>query len=545
MNPKIGLPELKKLDNHLERMSETTTPATATEAEKCNICFEKFTTTVRARIQCPFCPSTTCKTCLQQYLISLSEDPHCMGCKREWNREFLDIHLPATFRKGALRLQRRKVLVEREMAMLPSMQIYVEATVLRNKAWQKYKESGDSVDKLTIERSKLDRKVTVLERDIATTELELSPEILAHMESAGTLQKKICQETLKSRFYYNQYNRNLAFLEGRDPGRQQVRQFIMKCPGNAEDGEPCRGFLSSQWKCGTCQKYFCNDCHILLGDRNDGPHTCNEDTKATAALIRKETRPCPKCGIRISKIEGCDQMWCTSCQTTFSWNTGQILHNVRVHNPHYYEYLRQTGGNVPRELGDIPCGGIPDYYAFIRNVRLARGLSQKEIDELVLMHRSLLDISQVRLPEYPLRRPANDNRDLDVAYLMASMDKEDWARQLELKETKFERRKEIGLVLQTLVHVGAEKLTEITNCVLMGADGIPGIRQRVQELNQLRDFSNTALKARGEQMGIVVPQIEGANWLWGYTRRRPAAVAAVAAAVAPTAVVPPPPPPPV
>jgi hypothetical protein len=505
-----------------------------TESEKCNICFEKFTTTVRARIQCPFCPSATCKTCLQQYLLSLSEDPHCMGCKREWNREFLDIHLPTTFRKGPLRQQRRKVLVDREMAMLPSMQVYVEATFLRNKAWQKYKECGDATDRLTIERSKLDQRISILERALQSSELDIPAEIIAHIEKASDLQKQIMKLNLNSRFYYNQYNRNLAFLEGRD-GTKQVRQFIMKCPGNAEDGEACRGFLSSQWKCGTCQKYFCNECHALLGDRNDGPHTCNEDSKATAALIRKETRPCPKCGIRISKIEGCDQMWCTSCQTTFSWNTGQILHNVRVHNPHYYEYLRQTGGNVPRELGDIPCGGIPDYYVFIRNIRTVRGLSQKEIDEAVMIHRSLSDISQVRLPEYPLRRPANDNRDLDVNYLMGNLTKEDWARNLELKETKFERRKEIGLVLQTLVHVGAEKLTEIGNFAVTGADGIPGIRQRVQELNQLRDFSNTALKARGEQMGIVVPQIEGAHWTWGYTKRKQSAAAAAAAAAATTA----------
>ena len=505
-----------------------------TEAEKCNICFEKFTTTVRARIQCPFCPSATCKTCLQQYLLSLSEDAHCMGCKREWNREFLDIHLPASFRKGPLRLQRRKVLVEREMAMLPSMQVYVEATVLRNKAWQKYKECGDACDRLTIDKSKTDQRISVLERSLPNSELEIPKEIKDLIAKVSDYQKQISELNLQSRFYYNIYNRNLAYLEGRDPGRQQVRQFIMKCPGTSEGGEPCRGFLSTQWKCGTCQQYFCNECHVLLGDRNDGPHTCNEDSKATAALIRKDTRPCPKCGIRISKIEGCDQMWCTSCQTTFSWNTGQILHNVRVHNPHYYEYLRRTGGAVPRELGDIPCGGIPDYYMFIRNVRVLRGLSQKEIDEVVMIHRSLSDISQVRLHDYPLRRPANDNRDLDVAYLMGDLTKDEWARNLELKETKFERRKEIGLVLQTLVHVGAEKLTEISNLALTGADGIVGIRQRVQELNQLREFSNTALKNRGEQMGIVVPQIAETNWQWGYTKRRQAVIAPPPQTVAPT-----------
>jgi hypothetical protein len=193
---------------------------------------------------------------------------------------------------------------------------------------------------------------------------------------------------------------------------------------------------------------------------------------------------------------------------------------VRVHNPHYYEYLRQSGAALPREMGDIPCGGIPDYYVFARNLRVNRGLTQKEIDHMSRIHRSLMDISQVRLPDHPLRRPANDNRDLDVSYLMGDITKEDWARHLEMKETKFERKKEIGLVLQTLVHVGAEKLTEVVNLLQIGNDGTAQIRQRIQELEQLRDFTNIALRKRGEQMGIVVPQVEGDGWYWGYTRRR-------------------------
>ncbi len=443
-----------------------------------------------------------------------------MSCKREWNREFLDINFTSTFRKGPLRQQRRKVLVDREMAMLPSMQVYVEATVARNNAWKKYKVCNDIVDRLTIDKSKIDIRISQSGRSASSYDLNIPEEVNKLLSQYGELSKEIAEETIKSRFYYNQYNRNIAFLEGRDPGRNVVRQFVMKCPGTAEDHSPCRGFLSTQWKCGTCQNYFCKDCHAFLGERNDGPHTCNEDAKATAALISKETRPCPKCGIRISKIEGCDQMWCTSCQTTFSWNTGQILHNVRVHNPHYYEYLRRSGATLPREMGDIPCGGIPDYYMFARNLRVYRGLTQKELDQISRIHRSLLDISQVQLPNHPLRRPANDNRDLDVSYLMGDISKEDWARHLEMKETKFERKKEIGLVLQTLVHVGAEKLTEIANLTQIGNDGPPQIRQRIQELEQLRDFTNTALKTRGEQMGIVVPQIEGENWIWGYTRRR-------------------------
>jgi len=45
-------------------------------------------------------------------------------------------------------------------------------------------------------------------------------------------------------------------------------------------------------------------------------------------------------------------MWCTECKTAFSWKSGEIV-NGKIHNPHYYEFLRKSQGFVPRE--DNPC----------------------------------------------------------------------------------------------------------------------------------------------------------------------------------------------
>jgi hypothetical protein len=298
-------------------------------------------------------------------------------------------------------------------------------------------------------------------------------------------------------------------LTGRE---KETRQFIMKCPF-----EGCRGFLSSAWKCGTCQKFFCADCHAEKAGQKDDAHTCNEDAKATASMIRTETRPCPKCGIRISKIDGCDQMWCTACQTTFSWNTGQVLLNTVVHNPHYYEYLRnRNGGTVPREAGDVPCGGLPQAYLFTRVVMDIPSLTAQDKTEILEIVRCLSDIQYVRLPQFPLRQAANVNQALDIKYLMKEIDEEEWGTALERVETSGERKKELGLILQTLLHVGSEKLTQLQNATREQRTQLA--KPLLEELKQVRVYTNKSLIEKGKQMGIVVPHIT-TDWRWSWIKK--------------------------
>ena len=115
--------------------------------------------------------------------------------------------------------------------------------------------------------------------------------------------------------------------------------------------ERCKGFVDHVGYCASCENTTCIDClKIKIDD-----HQCNPDDIETAKIIKETTKPCPGCSTSISKIVGCNQMFCTYCATSFHWITGEIDLG-QIHNPHAYNYFQ----NNPDRLND--------YMKRIRNV---------------------------------------------------------------------------------------------------------------------------------------------------------------------------------
>lgn len=484
----------------------------------CSICLEKYTKELRLKVTCPYCPANACRGCVQRYLLSSHEDPHCLGCRKAWNREFIDLHLTKTFRSGPLRKHRAKTLMDREKAMLPAMQIFVESVKEIRAASELMSAVSESLRKMEATRVGILRVRDALRVKIRAAktgeEMEIAmKELDENCARYGRNEAKMMRVRYDHEVLQRRISRAQNILEGRaaedDKTAEPARVFIQHCP--ADD---CRGYLSTAYKCGVCAKYACPDCLTIKGDNRDAEHTCNEDAKASAALIKRETKPCPKCGVRIFKIDGCDQMFCTqeTCHTAFSWNTGHVV-TGNIHNPHYYEYLRhRNGGAAPREAGDIPCGGLPTIWQFTRDI-LATDLPAPTKNAIIHIHRTFNDMAEVRLAEFPARQAANVNQDINIRYLMNDMTEDAWKKTLEQRETKFERKREIGQILTTFTHVGSEFLRN-----LVAGPGLTveakakmikaGWAANEAQLNDLRIYTNSSLKMMGTRMMCAFPQID-------------------------------------
>jgi hypothetical protein len=228
-----------------------------------------------------------------------------MNCNARYTMHFMVRHLNRSWVLQTYKETMSSVLTNMEMSKLPETQPYVEAEqerirlTLQNRAFQK-----------DVEETK--KKLSKLNNAIHVNQFRMRGEPVP-----GHLVNEYVDGT------------NVVVLDTR-------KKFIMSCPLDS-----CRGFLSTQYKCGTCQKNICSDCLVLKTDE----HVCLESDKLTADMIKKETKPCPKCGTRIYKIDGCDQMYCTAqlngqaCSTAFSWKTGKIETGI-IHNPHFYETQR-------------------------------------------------------------------------------------------------------------------------------------------------------------------------------------------------------------
>ncbi len=268
----------------------------------CSVCINKLT--AKATVVCPVasCEYVACKTCVQTYLLNTHLEAHCMNCRNKWNLDFVKKSLGNTFVTTDYKQHRAAILADKVIARK-----------------EEYLENASAYKTLMEDKKILNR---------------LNPEV---SELRRAYQQKY-KELEQIRAQVAQKTHELERLEHRvSTVQKRVKTFTMSCQ-NAE----CRGMLDSNFYCLLCEQKTCNKCLTVI----EPEHVCNPDTVATAALIIRSSKPCPKCGMRISKIDGCDQMWCVECKTAFSWNTGAIETGT-LHNPHYYQWMRDNGG-MPR-----------------------------------------------------------------------------------------------------------------------------------------------------------------------------------------------------
>ena len=87
---------------------------------ECSICTEKYNKSSRKPLECRYCKTIVCSTCVKTYLLGTTLDAHCLGCRRAWDKEFLIDHLTKSFLDKEYKKHREDILVDREKSLFPA-----------------------------------------------------------------------------------------------------------------------------------------------------------------------------------------------------------------------------------------------------------------------------------------------------------------------------------------------------------------------------------------------------------------------------------------
>lgn len=306
----------------------------STSVKSCEVCYEDLNNSTYKLVKCDKCEYKCCKQCVRTYFKDILNEPHCMKCKMEWDPEFVVAAVNKSYYNNEFKENRKTILTTLEKSRLPDTQHDAKILVLQEK---------------------LDERVLGIKAQIKNLKFEIRKKeqeiILAHSE----------------------------FLKEKRPDK---KTFIMKCQAD------CKGFLSTSYKCDLCDKHTCAKCFEVVEEG----HECKPENVETVSMMKKETRSCPGCSVRIYKIDGCNQMWCVECNTAFDWVSGKIV-NGTIHNPHYYDYLKKNG-SVPRAPGDVLCGGLPDIQHMYQRITTLRVSGYIDTPESEIMMRNVGNVHQ-------------------------------------------------------------------------------------------------------------------------------------------------------
>lgn len=373
----------------------------------CNVCCENFNKTMRKEIDCLACGFRTCTICVKKYIMDTLEtlECQCMNCNSLWNMDFLYKILPKSFVEQKIRPRRSNILFQQEISKIPEVIEEAEVEKVYRTLSKEIKELktekveeirqylkstslANTINNITSEEkfiNNLPKVVTTLIQNEKDSKGMISH--LGFIDLCGHL--KILDSKLDNIFYWR-FERNRH-----NNKKKSDTVFLKPCQING-----CKGILNSKWHCGLCDTHVCSKCHIPK-NRDDEEHVCKEDDIATADMIAKECRGCPGCNIRVYKIDGCDQMWCTQCHTTFSWKTGKQL-DGKIHNPHFLQWLRTNGndGNIQRDPEDVVCGGMPHYVDIYKKLRL---YSDEFYNQVTTVYRFCVELRQ-NIPDMHMKR---------------------------------------------------------------------------------------------------------------------------------------------
>lgn len=378
-----------------------------------------------------------------------------MFCDIAWNREFVDSQLPPTWRHTAYTRHRAKVLCEREKSRLP------EAQDMYTMVQERKEQDALETEKI---RAELQRETDAFnERQ------------RAYWARRDRLYGLLARVDHRAGDGLDQYLQGLSDVM---PARVRLDdadahdtvsttthcKYVIGCPRNA-----CNGFINDKYTCGICSVRICASCHV---EKTQIQHVCDPGDVASIKQLKKDSKQCPGCSSLIHKVTGCDQMWCTRCQTAFSWKTGKKITGGVVHNPHFFEWARShENGLLPEPVGAHGCPiGLRSFRTVCAAINRIHGGVSKVDSVLDVIYREINELEDgVRWNDrYAILTHPDPTRGLRIKFLHGDISEDEWRGELQKHDKQSMKIMEFRQVNEMYVSAVKDIMVRVTSAQCMG-----------------------------------------------------------------------------
>ena len=246
---------------------------------------------------------------------------------------------------------------------------------------------------------------------------------------------------------------------GRSPRAQALRRKERQEPVESEGqvgrccDERCNGHVS-RGACLRCARRVCMSC---MAPAHAGG--CQESERMSLQTIRDTSKPCPACGLQIEKADGCNEMFCTRCHVMFNWRSMRVRMGPAGHNPEMHDLLFKGAVHAPREVGDLPCGGLPD------------GVEMDPV--LANIRRYVHDMARYEWWRYHISSPSMV--DLQIRYLLGDVDEAGLGKALWARTRTRERNVDVRLLLDAFFEQSVTVMREYEEGVQSAEAAVAGM----------------------------------------------------------------------
>lgn len=161
-------------------------------------------------------------------------------------------------------------------------------------------------------------------------------------------------------------------------------------------------------------------------------------------------------------VKNCDQMFCTICNTAFSWTKGTIEKGP-IHNPHYFAWKIQ---NAKSELQNTNTEAIcnDNQYPTIMMLQIATKYSSEFVKKWIMYFlQYFLHIDNVVRPVYEPIATIDEKMEINVEYMIGKICKTEWKKQLYSCEKRQEMARDIIELIDMAITISGERFRKIIN----------------------------------------------------------------------------------